>query len=272
MHTLDQALALSAAEPQQIDGSLRWQGQTHAGYTNMVGPYGGLTAAQMLQAAWQHPQRLGEPVSLTVNFCAAVADGAFTIVAQPVATNRATQHWLLRMEQAGKVVTTATLVTALRRETWASDEVAMPQVLPPEQVPLSQWNMERAFIQRYEWRVLDGAPPTQLGSTAQSSLSRLWVRDAPPRPLDFAGLAALADMFFPRVYLRRAVLVPAGTVSITVYFHASGEQLAQHGTGYVLGQVQGQGFRHGFFDHAAQLWSQNGSLLATTHQIVYYKE
>ncbi len=45
----------------------------------MVGPYGGITAATVLNAVLQHPALLGEPVSLTVNFCAAVADGAFEV-------------------------------------------------------------------------------------------------------------------------------------------------------------------------------------------------
>ena len=47
-----------------------------------------------------------------------------------------------------------------------------------------------------------------------------WLRDDPPRPLDFASLTAMADVFFPRVWLRRATRVPVGTVSMTVYFHA----------------------------------------------------
>jgi hypothetical protein len=47
-------------------------------------------------------------------------------------------------------------------------------------------------------------------SSGDHSLSQLWMRDAPPRPLDFCSLAALADVFFPRVWLRRARQVPAG--------------------------------------------------------------
>jgi hypothetical protein len=31
-------------------------------------------------------------------------------------------------------------------------------------------------------------------------------------------------------------------------------------------------FRKGYFDHSAQLWNEAGNLLATTHQVVYYKE
>jgi len=98
------------------------------------------------------------------------------------------------------------------------------------------------------------------------------MRDAPARALDFCALAALADVFFPRVWLRRARQVPAGTVSITVYFHAGADLLAQTGTGYLLGQARAQEFRNGFFDQTVQLWNEAGAMLATSHQIVYYKE
>ena len=35
---------------------------------------------------------------------------------------------------------------------------------------------------------------------------------------------------------------------------------------------QAQAFRNGYFDQTAQLWNEAGELLATTHQVVYYKE
>ena len=71
---------------------------------------------------------------------------------------------------------------------------------------------------------------------------------------------------------RRRHRVPAGTVSMTIYFHAGSAQLAETGTGYLLGQARAQEFRNGFFDQTAQLWNEAGHMLATTHQIVYFKE
>jgi acyl-CoA thioesterase len=122
-------------------------------------------------------------------------------------------------------------------------------------------------------RFLTGGIPREWnGQDVGESLSRLWVRDEPPRPLDFPALTALADVFFPRLWLRRAKLTPLGTVSMTVYFHADGEQLRETGTGHLLLQARGQGFGGGYFDHAGQLWNEAGELLATTHQVVYYKE
>jgi acyl-CoA thioesterase len=82
----------------------------------------------------------------------------------------------------------------------------------------------------------------------------------------------MSDIFYPRVWLRRPKRVAAGTVSLTVYFHADARHLALAGQGYLLCQARAQAFRNGFFDHTGQLWSQGGELLATTHQLVYYKE
>lgn len=272
-HPLDEALRLSAsATPGQCEGC------THPGYWNMVGPFGGVTAATLLQAVMEHPDRLGEPLSLTVNYAGALAAGPFTVQATPVRTNRSTQHWTLTILQAdGKdgalvVTTTATAVTAARRETWSIGDVPMPPVPPPEQHKALPPLGGVEWLNRYEMRPITGLIPQTWDGSGDHSLTQLWMRDAPARALDFCALAALADVFFPRVWLRRARHVPAGTVSITVYFHASSAQLKATGTGYLLGQARGQEFRNGFFDQTAQLWNEAGTLLATSHQIVYYKE
>ena len=265
-HVFDQAIALAS----QSEGV--WTGQTHPAYANMVGPFGGVTAAQVLSAVLQHPQRLGEPVALTVNYCTGVADGAFEVHARPARTNRSTQHWVIEMRQQGQTVITATAVTAARRETWSVDEESMPVCPAPDQVPLPAQSPPLAWAQRYEMRPIAGSLPGVWDDRGDSSLTQLWMRDNPPRPLDFTSLTALSDLFFPRVFLRRARLVPVGTVSMTVYFHASAEQLAQTGTGYLLGQTRAQAFRNGYFDQTSQLWNEAGILLVTTHQIVYYKE
>ena len=266
-HLFDQAVALRS----QADDV--FAGHTHPAWANMVGPFGGITAAQALQAVIHHPDRLGEPVALTVNFCAALADGAFEVEARPVRTNRSTQHWTLEMRQAGAVVLTGTAFTALRRDTWSAEEHTMPEVPRPAEVPTPGGPGRVEWIRRFEMRFIEGGyPATWDGTDHGHSRTRLWMRTNPPRPLDFAGLTAFADIFFPRMWRRRSTFAPLGTVSMTVYFHADGERLAAAGDGYLLGQAQGQGFRKGYFDHAAQLWDEAGKLLATTHQVVYYKE
>ena len=253
----------------QADGS--FAGHTSAAYANMVGPFGGISAAQMMNAVLLHPDRLGEPVSLTINFAAALAHGPFTVQARAARTNRSTQHWILEVQQGGETVLTGTAFTALRRETWSVDEESMPKVPAPDQVSNGQGPMPMEWVKRYDMRPVSGGMPTVWDGQGEHSLTQLWVRDNPPRPLDFASLTALADVFFPRVFVRRATLVPVGTVTMTVYFHADSTQLQASGTSFLLAQAQAQAFRNGYFDHTAQLWNEAGVLLATTHQVVYYK-
>lgn len=275
-HPFDAAIALAPAGDATPNDFL---GATHPAWQNMVGPFGGITAAIALNAVLQHPRLLGEPVSLTVNFAAATADGAFTASARPVRTNRSTQHWIVEISQPGadgqpQVCTTATVFTALRRATFSASDMPMPaapapdavarQPLPPGVVP---------WLQRYELRPVSGGIPLRWeGQASEHSQTRLWLRDDPPRALDFASLAAMSDIFFPRIWLRRARCVPVGTVSMTVYFHADGAMLAATGCGHLLGQAQAQAFHHGYFDQTGQLWNEAGQLLATTHQVVYFKE
>lgn len=273
------AYRMSDAHPFDAGIALQWcgddlaHGHTHPGFRNFIGPFGGLTAAQAINAVLTHPQRLGDPVSFTVNFAAALEDGPFEVIARAARTNRSTQHWIVTMQQGGEVVATATAITAVRRDTWGTVEAQMPGVPRAADVPLPTARPRVEWVNRYEMRFIDGAVPGEWhGGDAGHSVTRLWVRDNPPRPLDFASLTAMSDIFFPRIWLRRAAYVPLGTVTMTVYFHAGEAQLRETGGGYLLGQTRGQGFGAGYFDHTAQLWNEAGTLLVTTSQVYYFKD
>lgn len=270
-HPLDRALALSPLAPD------RFAGATDPAWANMVGPYGGITAAALLQAALVHPARLGDPVALTANFAAPVADGPFEIEARAVRTNRATQHWTMAMTQAATAadgpVATATAVFGVRRPSWAAQEEHVPEMPAFETVPPAQGPVPIEWPRRYAMRFVRGewvdfdAPATG----AENSESLLWLRDAPARPLDFASLAAMCDVFYPRVFRRLHRFVPAGTISITVHFHAGADALAEHGDAPVIARAHGLRYVGGFYDQRAELWDPAGRLLATSQQSVYFK-
>ena len=67
-------------------------------------------------------------------------------------------------------------------------------------------------------------------------------------------------------------MLPAGTISLTTYFHADGAELARQGADYVLASAHAQRFARGYFDQTGQIWGRDATLLATSHQIVYYKD
>jgi len=276
-HPFDQAMVLEPVSDAASAGANRWWGHTHPGYQNMIGPFGGITAAQTLQAVMQHPDRLGEPVSFTANFAAALQPGRFEIEAVPVRTNRSTQHWLVQVRQPDATgntapVLTATAVTAVRRDTWSAVDAVMPQVPAATGLERAHVAGRVEWLQRYDMRLCAGAMPHVWDGAEADSVTQLWLRDEPPRPLDFCSLTACADAFYPRVWRRRATMTPIGTVSMTVYFHAGGAELAAVGAAHLLGHARAQSFFNGYFDQSAELWAPSGQLLATTHQIVYFKE
>ncbi|MDT5226539.1 MAG: hypothetical protein QOH94_332 [Mycobacterium sp.] len=264
LHPLDRALELEVLDADVV------RGRTQPEWANMVGPFGGLTAAVLLRAIESHPDRLGEPIALTVNFAAPIADGEFEISRRAARTNRTNQHWIVEMSQGDVVTTTATAIFGIRRDTWSDTEAAPPNAAPPEQITRSSPANLPVWIGLYDMRFAQGSFSGGSLQPGSSSRTTLWVRDAAQRQVDFVALTAMSDIFFPRVYLRRGV-VPAGTISMTTYFHADSQHLDALGGDYILATAGADRFDRGFFDQNAQLWSRDGDLLATTYQIVYFK-
>jgi acyl-coenzyme A thioesterase PaaI-like protein len=266
-HQLDQACSLQIRPDGLLDGA------THPAYANMVGPFGGVIAATLLNAPLSSPERLGDPVALTVNFAAPITDGPFQIRRQATRTNRSTQHWSIELLQQDQVCATASAVFAIRRETWSSTEITAPMMPDPNCVPVWKMLKPLAWPRSYRMQFTQGALDelTAEGMDGDSA-SSLWIRDEPARPLDFLSLTAISDAFFPRIFLRRGRWTPIGTVSMTTYFHACADTLAAQGSESVFGSARAQHFGKGFSDQTAELWGRDGTLLANSHQIVYFKE
>jgi acyl-CoA thioesterase len=178
------------------------------------------------------------------------------------------------MMQNEQVVMTGTVVTAARRERWGGQDATMPIANPPATYLLSKRAAPMRWLERYEIRPIVGGIPTVMDEGENDSLSQLWMKDSDQRAVDMQSLAAFCDLFFPRLLLRRSKMVPFGTVSMTSYFHTDSAQLKECATAdkYLLGQANAQAYRNGFFDQTAQVWSDSGIFLASTHQVVYYKE
>lgn len=273
MHLFDLATAI-----EMVDADT-FRVRTHPAYANQIGPFGGLTAALMMRSVLQHPARSGVPVTLTVNYAAAIADGEYLLRTRAVRTGRSTQHWVVEAVQAGEVVGTATAVTASRRQTWCGTCVSPPTMLPPPEA------MERLdgpgapiWFANYDMRSIYGGYPAvenypgqPTDSRSEDSRSAAWLRDRPARPLDFCSLTALCDAFYPRIFVKRRAVMPASTISLTIYFHADEEMLTAQGDRFVLGVAEGVHYRHGFFDQRAALWGHDDSLLASTHQVMFFR-
>jgi acyl-CoA thioesterase len=264
-HLFDDATRVTA-------GDSRWQGQTSQDYWAFVGPFGGVTAATMLRALIDHPQRSGDPLALTVNFCALIAEGDFDLDVRLVKANRSTQHWTVELTQGGSdVMTLATAVFAERRPSWSHQQAPFPQARPFEQIqPYAK--VAAPWIRQYDFRFVEGhADFSGAKYTPASAYSKLWIGDRVPRKIDMLSLMSMSDAFFGRVFHARGELVPFGTVSLTTYFHADVEELAAEDISRVLAVADAKIFHKSYGDQNGELWSPSGRLLATTTQIAYFK-
>jgi len=154
-------------------------------------------AAQALNGVLQHPERLGDPVSLTVNFCAALAEGPFTVMARAARTNRSTQHWTIEIQQGDAIVVTGTAVTAVRRESLGVDEETHALCPPPAEVPPPQVMAPMEFVKRYEQLPVTGQLPVVWDGSGHSSLTQISVRDEPASPPGLCVAGLHRPMFSP---------------------------------------------------------------------------
>jgi acyl-CoA thioesterase len=263
-HPFDRAIALNPEGPNLFFG------RTSDAYWNAISPYGGITAATVLEAALRHPDRLGEPIALTVNFAAAIQPGEVSIRARPARTGRSTQHWQIELFQAEdkQPLITATAVFAVRRKTWSDTESKMPQVRGPEAFQRFLMAKPLPFLERYDIRYVEGSPY----AGAEDSLTQCWIGDVPPRRLDFPAIAAHCDSFIPRLFVRKGAASPVSTVTMSINFHIDAASLSAVQGTFVFGQSRANGFNDGFYDQEGKLWSEDGRLLATTHQMVWFKD
>jgi acyl-CoA thioesterase len=264
MHCLDSLITLHPRDP---DTSIA---QLDRSYWNFAGQYGGVSAALAVQAIRIDPRSHGDPLSLTVNFSTPLADGEVLIHRELMGQTRSTQQWQLRLIQQadGQPVlrTAAMLVQALRPEGFERTELTPPAMPAPDAVPVTP-RASVSWIDHYEFRMLKGIP----GLAQDDTVSTGYVRDFPPRPLDYPALAALSDSFFPRLFLLTGAVNPVATISMSVYFHGTAAEIAAQGEAPLLCTARARRFNGGYTDHTGELWSAQGKLLVTSEQLMWFR-
>ena len=196
-------------------------------------------------------ERLGEPVALTVNYAAALADGAFDVQAAAGAHQPLDPALDVEMLQDGAGRSPPrTAVTALRRETWGASEMPMPRCRRPQRRAAHRPRARRRVARPLRDALRRGRDPADMGrrsdtatasracGCATSRRGRWTSRRSPRWPTSSSRASGCAA--------RRSCR--SAPCRMTVYFHADAAQLAATGTGYLLGAGQGQGFRNGYFD------------------------
>ncbi len=271
MHPLDEATALAGAA-----GDTVRRGRTSDAYWTFIGPFGGASAATALRAVLEHPDHVGDPLAVTVNFCAPIERGEFAVHVRRTRANRSSQHWQIEFRQGAseEAVLTASIVTATRRESWHHQPTSAPALPSIEALPRFDNRASLSWVAQYGFSFAEGPPA--LGEQAipdppRSARSLLWLRDEVPRRLDFLSLLAMSDAFFGRIFQVIGRIPPFGTVSMTTHFHAASDELAAHGAAPLAALADARVFHRSFCDQSVELYGAGGQLLATSTQIAYFR-
>ncbi len=261
---LERALTLSRSS----DGI--WTARADPNYESANGMFGGWTTAATLRAVCEQADEETTPVVITINFVEQGGSGYRR--AHPRPARRRWPFGELLASGSGRRPTSqetlafASVVLAARRDTDGHLDIEMPAAPDPATLeathPAPGGAGERTIV-----RPISGAAPHDRESTYSSG----WVRETSGRPVDHLQLAFLADHREPRSFFWGESPRPSSTLSLSVYFHATPEELAAVGDDDVLSEAFATRGAQSTSEEHLRLWSRQGALLATSVQMDWYR-
>jgi len=258
---LEHALKLSRS-----DGGV-WTAHADPNYESMNGMFGGWTGAVALREVCIEADSEATPSALTVNFVGKVEPGSDALIrTRRVGGGRSVSYWQSELSVSDITVATASVVLTERRDSDGHLEISMPDAPDPAMLEATYpapgpWG-ERALV-----RPILGSPPHNQESTYSTS----WVRETSGRKVDHLQLAFLADDRAPRSFFWSDGPRPSSTITLSVYFHATVEELAEVGDDDLLSEAFGTRGAQSTSEEHLRLWSRQGALLATSVQMAWYR-
>ena len=266
MNATESAIALAHVAPG------RWSTQAGEEWSNPGGGlWGGYAIGLAIRVVEAEPDAIGEPLSLTLAYAAALPSGALDIRTRRLRQGGSVGVWEVEVLPAGSetVGVHAIVTMAKRPKTPAFVFATMPDAPAPEDVPSLDIPGEprRYGAGAFERRAFEGFPP----APGDSSRSLCWVRSR-NRPMDKTLLGMVTDHSPPRAMYALGRSVMTTTLSLTAYLHVTAEELAAVGQDFILVECEGRVGNAGASDERSSYWSRGGKLLATSEQLAWYRE
>jgi acyl-CoA thioesterase len=263
--TFETALHLESAGPNL------WKGRADPAYAAATGMYGGFSSALLLKSVLSEPaaQPQGAPSAFTAHFLNRIEPGAQLTFRTRMLESASKSHgfWQSEVFQADQTApsATATIILTTRRENDGFNELKMPSAPPPEQI--EAFHPPFPYAERTAKYFIKGFPP--FNSPDTHSLG--WSRELTGRKVDAIQLAFLSDNFPPRSWFISSGLRATATLTHSLYFLATPEEMAAVGDDAVLMAVDGTRGAASLHGVRVNMWSRAGVLLATSEQLAWYK-
>ncbi|MBL6853266.1 MAG: thioesterase family protein, partial [Alphaproteobacteria bacterium] len=233
--TTDAAMPLTPAGPH------RWTTVAGPEWSNPGGGlWGGYAIGLSIRVLDAEPTAIGEALSLTLTYAAALPSGPIDIRARCLRQGRSIGVWEVELLPGGSdQVGVHAIVTMAQRPTTPPFEFAkIPDAPAPETLPRLEFaeTSHHYGASAFERRMIGGDFMPEPGGTDARSLA--WVR---PRrgPMDKAMLGMVTDFSPPRSMYALGRTINTTTLTLTVYLHATEEELAAIGDDFILIECDG---------------------------------
>ncbi|RAK67186.1 thioesterase family protein [Phenylobacterium kunshanense] len=252
-------------------GPGRWTLQAGPEWKNPNGPlWGGFPIGLALSVLAAEPEAVGEPLSITLTYVAALVEGEIDIRTRRLRQGGSIGVWEVDLRPAGAEGTSVhAIVTLARRpDTPPFAFAKMPEAPDPDSLPepASPGGARHFGARAFERRTTERFPI----QPAADSRSVAWVR---PRECAWSKplLGMVTDNSPPRAFYAFGHNVMTTTLSLTVYLHASADEVAAAGRDFLLVEYEGRVGGGGASDERSSYWRRDGKLLATSEQLVWYR-
>lgn len=260
MATIADALTL------RPDGEGRWLAHADPDHQSITGMFGGWTAGVLLGAVTQTADGTALPSVMTVSYVGAVPPGDEVVVTvDDLGGGRSINQWRAEVRPMAEDAVLASAVVAMtsRRPSPPHRQLQMPDTPDPDS--LERIHAPSPQGDHSDLRIATG----EYGSG--DTRSTMWVRDVSGQPIDHLRLAYFADQYAPRSFFFAGGPGPSATISMSVYFHATAEEIAAVGDDYILNEATGTRAEQSTSGQQANLWRKDGTLLVTTEQLCWYR-
>ena len=235
------------------------------------GLWGGYAIGLCILVLEAEPEAVGEALSLTLTYAAGLPSGDLDIRTRRLRQGGSIGVWEVELSPAGSdQVGVHAIVTLARRPVTPDFAFAkMPSAPAPESLPSPDMAGASAHFgaSAFERRGMEAFPPRATGD----SHTVVWARSR-RGPWDKALLGMVTDNSAPRSMYALGPTVMTTTLSLTVYLHATVEEIAEVGDNFILIECEGRVGGGGASDERSSYWRRDGKLLATSEQLAWYRE
>lgn len=248
----------------------RFFAEVPEGWFQGRGAFGGLVVGWMVRASEASEADAEREIrTLSAQIVGPVQRGPMTLQVETLREGSGVSTRAVRLVQGGAVLAHAVVSHGRRRVADRDFSMEPAPFVPPSQdveVAPVEPPIGPEFAQNLEFRPVSGFPmsaPDELGGGAARSVGYVRFKSPPP-VVDVAYLAAIADAYWPSIYVTESMLRPMATLAFTLDVHTDPASLdpAQP----FLVETRALAGRDGFVLEDRRVFSQAGALVASNRQ------